>query len=421
MSTLKYWVWFAERRGLRPDTRGALLERFGNPQGVYFAGEKELQELSLRETELLSLRDKSTESAERILERCTELDVRILTLQDAAYPNRLRNIYDPPSLLYVLGRLPAVDEQAAVAIVGTRKATPYGIKMGRRMGYEITKGGGLVVSGLAEGVDSAGAEGALRAGGSCIGVLGTAIDQVYPRFNRKLFADVQTVGALVSEYPPGAPIQRGTFPRRNRILSGLSVGVVVIEAPEKSGALITAARALEQGRDLFVVPGNVDSPACEGSNALMKDCAKAVTCGGDVLSEYTHLYTGIQPLTGATALIPQEEEPPERTEEPVPRREDTHRETEGRFLKLRVPKGKKEIDKPGERAYIDMQTCLAGLTEQQLKLVSVMKRPSMHIDDIIDESGLPAASVLSEMTMLEISGIVRRENGKRFSLNIQRQ
>ncbi|MBE6967397.1 MAG: DNA-protecting protein DprA [Ruminococcaceae bacterium] len=413
MSALTYWIWLSERKGLRPETREKLLDVFGDPQDIYFASEQELKALPLSRNELSSLLDKSMDEPRRILDSCIRLDVRIHTIRDVAYPNRLRNIYDPPLLLYVLGRLPAIDDMAAIAVVGTRKATPYGVKMGRRMGYELTKGGALVVSGLAEGVDSAAAQGAIRAGGSCIGVLGTGIDQVYPRFNQFLFEDVQSVGALVSEYPPGAPISKGSFPRRNRILSGLSCGVVVIEAPEKSGALITAARALEQGRDLFAVPGNVDSPNCEGSNALIKDCAKAVTSGADVLCEYIHLYEGVRLLSGVEARIPQEEEPEQDLEQN--RKQERPEREEKQFFRFR---SKKESKPQPQTKAVPVKTVLEGLSEQQLKLVAAMTKPSMHIDEIIENSGLSAADALSEMTMLEIEGVVRQESGKYFSLNV---
>lgn len=416
MSMLKYWIWLSERQGLSLKSRQALLEAFDDPRSLYFAAEHELKDFHLREMELAALRDKSLTEAQSILNRCTELNVQILTLQDAAYPNRLRNIFDPPLVLYVLGQLPPVDEFAAIAIVGTRKATPYGIKMGRRMGYELTKGGALVISGLAEGVDSAGAEGALRAGGKCIGVLGTAIDQVYPKFNQPLFEDVRAVGALISEYPPGAAMQRGTFPRRNRILSGLAAGVVVIEAPAKSGALITASRALEQGRDLFVVPGNADSPKCEGSNELIRDCAKAVTCGADVLCEYTSIYSGIVLQSRKQAEIPQEQEVTAENLRTV----KEPREIGKGFLKLRIPRRKQtEETQDTDEAKNELRARLEMLSEKQLKLVAVMSKPSMHVDDIIDLSGLTASEVLAEMTMLEIEGIVTQEKGKRFSLNLQ--
>jgi len=217
----------------------------------------------------------------------------------------------------------------------------------------------------------------------------------------------------VSEYPPGAPISKGSFPRRNRILSGLSCGVVVIEAPEKSGALITAARALEQGRDLFAVPGNVDSPNCEGSNALIKDCAKAVTSGADVLCEYIHLYEGVRLLSGVEARIPQEEEPEQDFEQN--RKKERPEREEKQFFRFR---SKKESKPQPQTKAVPVKTVLEGLSEQQLKLVAAMTKPSMHIDEIIENSGLSAADALSEMTMLEIEGVVRQESGKYFSLNV---
>lgn len=422
MSMLKYWVWLSLRRGLRPESRNALLECFGDPCAIWNASEREIDEIVWRDAERSTLRDRAMEKTQQILDACARLEVHILTMQDADYPARLRNIFDPPCVLYVLGRLPAIDETAAIAVVGTRKATPYGLKMGRQMGYELTRGGALIVSGLAEGVDSAAAEGALRAGGSCVGVLGTAIDVVYPPKNRKLFEDVCTVGALVSEYPPGAPTSRGNFPQRNRILSGLSVGVVVIEAPERSGALITADRALEQGRDLFVVPGNADSPNCAGSNALMRDCAKPVTGGLDVLSEYTHLYRGVDISAPQNLAMPAEQQR-EIAAEYAGSNTPAPEEGTG-FHRLRVPRAARlHEEEPQAQASPAPETAAPELTydpmqlsETERTLAAVLVTPRMHIDDVIAKSGLSASEALSALTMLEIEGIVAQEPGKLFTL-----
>ena len=410
MSMLKYWVWLSLRRGLRPESRETLLERFGDPRAVFLASDREIEELVYRDAERLTLKDKSLDQAESLIDACARQEVQILTMQDAAYPNRLRNIYDPPCVLYVLGRLPAVDEKAAIAVVGTRKATPYGLKMGRQMGYELTRGGGLIVSGLAEGVDSAAAQGALLAGGSCIGVLGTAIDVVYPQSNRKLFEDVCSVGALVSEYPPGAQTRRGNFPQRNRILSGLSVGVVVIEAPEKSGALITASRALEQGRDLFVVPGNADSPSCAGSNALMRDCAKPVTGGADVLCEYERLYRDVDISAPQAMAMPAAQlSAAEYAGSNTPAPEDG-----AGFHRLRVPRAAQlrvEEALPPEKTFDPSQ-----LSESERAVARVLGGEKKHVDDVISECGLSAAETLSALTLLEIEGLVEQSPGKLFSL-----
>ena len=420
MSSVKYWIWLSGLRGLRPIARNIVLEHFGSPAEAFFADDREIDALpGLKPGEAEILKNRNTDTAMSIIEACDSSGVTILTLQDAGYPSRLKNIYDPPAVLYIKGSLPTVDEEAAVAIAGTRDATPYGLKMAQRMGYELTKGGALVVSGLAAGIDSAGAYGALRAGGRCIGVLGTAIDVVYPRSNRRLFDDVAAVGALVSEFPPGAATARGNFPQRNRIISGLSVGVVIIEAPQRSGSLITADFAQEQGRDVFAVPGNADSENCLGSNGLIKSGAKAVTEGADVLLEYTGLYPNkIRLLSRAEVKIPQEQpvpKPPvEPTEAAIP-----PKETGADFAVLRAPAGQKEIDKENVIDYSDLEQQLEELSETQLKIVAALSEGTLPVDDIIERVQLSAGAVLSDLTILQIKGFVSQESGKRFTLKVR--
>ena len=287
MSALKYWLWLTELPGLTNQTRLALLRHFPTPEDVYYADPEEvlLTEGITREQAKL-LEDKDCSNADRILADCQRLDADILTIQDAGYPNRLRNIYDPPCLLYVRGRLPAFDDEASIAVVGTRDCTPYGISSAEKLGYGLAAGGAVVVSGLARGVDSAALRGALRAGGTVTAVLGNGLDVVYPPENRYLYEDVAAAGALVSEYPPGTSPEARHFPVRNRIMSGLCVATLVVEAPARSGALITAGTALEQGRDVFAVPGPIDAPASVGCNRLIRDGAGLVTDAWDILGEY---------------------------------------------------------------------------------------------------------------------------------------
>lgn len=421
--SLKHWAWLSAMVDLKPATRSKLINAFGDPEALYLADERSvLEKVPLSQGERKLLSDKSFENADRILERCHAEGVSILTIHDAAYPIRLKNIYDPPVALYVKGRLPAMDEQAAVAIVGTRRATPYGIKMARKIAFEITAGGALVVTGLAAGVDSSAAEGALRAGGSCVGVLGCAIDDVFPKFNDTLYADVAAVGALVSEYPPGTAIQSKNFPERNRIVSGLSVGVLIIEAPQRSGALITARLALEQGREVFAVPGNADAQNYEGSNALIREGAALVTSGSDIIDEFAERFPK---RLGQGGKISRMEPPDEEAKSVYPAsapsraKSPSKPETGEGFWKLRVKNERKNVDNQKEREYIDLREQLSELSETQLKIVSVMEKPSMHIDDIIEKSALPAAAVLSELTILEIKGFLSHESGKRFTLHIK--
>jgi len=423
LSTLKYWVWLSALTVLKPRKRYELLDAFGDPEKVYYADERLLREkLALTDGELRLVMNRSLGRAEDILEKCGSEGISIVSFQDAQYPQRLKNIYDPPVVLYVRGKLPAIDEEAAIAVVGTRKATPYGIKMARKLGFELTKGGGLVVTGLAEGIDTAAAEGALRAGGACVGVLGCAIDEVYPRFNDVLYADVMLAGALISEYPPGEPIGKKNFPERNRIISGLSLGVTVIEAPIKSGALITASLALEQGREVFVVPGNADAPNCFGSNELIRDGAQLISKGWDALSDFASQFPRklSEPDLQRTPVLAFQK-PEETGFYEAKRMEETRKtvpETGKGFAKLRVRTDRKRIDNDIKREYIDLREQLSGLSERQLKIVSVINGKSAHIEEIIDLSGLSAPEVLSELTVLQIKGYVSQEKGKRFTLNI---
>ena len=426
MSTLKYWVWLSAMTGLKPKKRFELLNAFGDPEKIYFADERLLRErLNLSDIERTLVMDKSLIRANEILDKCHQDNISIVSYQDVSYPQRLKNIFDPPVVLYIKGRLPAMDEQAAIGVVGTRKATPYGIKLARKMGFEITKCGGLVVTGLAEGIDSAAAEGALRAGGACVGVLGCAIDDIFPRWNDVLYGDVMLAGTLVSEYPPGDTINKKNFPERNRIISGLSLGVTVIEAPLRSGALITASLALEQGREVFAVPGNADAPNCFGSNELISEGAQLVTKGWDVLAGFAQQYPEkLTPLDSKKiAVISDEEQANEGFYEAHRKQEQrvNSPETGKGFAKLRVKTDRKRIDNAKEREYIDLQEQLAGLSERQLKIVSVMDEKSKHIDDIIELTGLSAPEVLSELTILQIKSFVTQENGKRFTLNIVRR
>jgi len=216
----------------------------------------------------------------RLVEDLDKLNVHIVSLWDDSYPDLLRAIYDPPVLLYVRGALPGQD---ALAVVGSRMGTEAGLRVTREICAELASRGIVIVSGLARGIDSAAHEGALDAEGVTVGVLGCGIDRIYPPENGRLFRRILERGGVVSEYPPGAPPSPGHFPGRNRIISGLSRGVLIVEAAEESGSLITADFALEQGRELFAVPGSVFSGSSVGTNRLLKEGAHLVTGPADIL------------------------------------------------------------------------------------------------------------------------------------------
>jgi len=382
MARTKYWVWLSSFN-IGSAVRQKLLNAFGDPEKIFFAEKNELAAVGLDKWPLERLCDKSLERTSEILSDCEELGITILTVQDADYPERLRQIADPPAVLYVKGRLPEVDELACIALVGTRHCSPYGKKMALRIGEDVAKEGGVVVSGLAEGVDSSAMEGAIRAGGTVIGVLGTAIDQIFPKTAKTLFAQTETQGALVSEYPPRMRTQPWNFKERNRIISGLSLGCVVVEAPSRSGALVTAGHALEQNRELFAVLGNADAPACAGSNRLLRQGAIPVANGNDIMRLYSGKFSSVAPQNAPIQL-------------------------------------KKEIDKNPDLLYIDLVEKIQSLPDVQRTVAEAIGTDCLLSDDIIAKTGLPAARVTAALTMLEISGMVRQESGKRFCLVLKK-
>lgn len=387
MSALKYWLWLTELPGLTNQTRLALLRHFPTPEDVYYADPEEvlLTEGITREQAVL-LEDKDCSGADRILADCQRLDLDLLTIQDAGYPNRLRNIYDPPCLLYVRGRLPAFDDEASIAVVGTRDCTPYGVSCAEKLGYGLAAGGAVVVSGLARGVDSAALRGALRAGGTVTAVLGNGLDVVYPPENQYLYEDVAAAGALISEYPPGTPPEAKHFPVRNRIMSGLCLGTLVVEAPARSGALITAGTALEQGRDVFAVPGPIDAPASVGCNRLIRDGAGLVSDAWDILGEYEPRFPDKLRREGAR-------------ETPAVLGYQARQKTEPKPVPPSVSLSHNDY----------------SLTDDQICLLRALTEEPMLVDDLIELTDIPTRRVLSALTVLEIEHLVTQHSGKRYA------
>jgi len=297
---------------------------------------------------------------EKELNRLKETGGRVITLTDEAYPRRLKDIYDPPALLYIRGEL-RIEDEFAIAIVGSRKTTPYGRWFTEKVGNELARHGVTIVSGMARGIDSLAHMGAVSGGGRTIAVLGCGVDVIYPSENRNLFAKIIDHGAVLSEFPMGSPPEGGHFPRRNRIISGLSLGVVVVQANEKSGSLITAGYALEQGREVFAVPGNVGTESSRGVHRLIKEGAKLVESSEDILEE----------------ILPQWK----RERETAP-----------------------EVKIPGPK-----------LTGEETVLYELLGETPWHIDAIIRESRLDPGKVSSLLLNLELKGLVSQWPGKCFS------
>ena len=346
--------------GVGPLLRKALLDRFGTPAAVLAAGRDELQSVNGigPKTAARILAAKNEIDAEAELQLAAENGIDVLTENDAGYPRPLRQIHDPPGVLFRRGQ-PNPQDDLAVAIVGTRHATRYGLAQAERLAASLARTGFTVVSGLARGIDAAAHRGALDAGGRTIAVLASGLLEIYPPEHAKLADEVAEGGYLISESPPRMVPLSGAFPQRNRIISGLSVGTIVVEAAERSGALITARHAYEQGREVFAVPGPVDSRMSRGCHALIKDGAKLVESIDDVLAELGPLAENIRRDDGSTLASPAE----------------------------------------------------LMLNEIEQQVLAAIDGSPTSIDDVAVASGLAIHRVLSTISVLEMRRLVRRTSG----------
>jgi DNA processing protein len=357
-----YWLALSLIPGVGSILLKRLLDRFQTPEAVFQEPLEELLSIEgLSEKVAREIRKGPLEKeVEKELYLLKEVGGEIVTLRDDSYPKRLRDIYDPPALLYVRGELKREDE-LAISIVGSRKTSTYGRWVTEKMSQDLARRGVTIVSGMARGIDSLAHWGAITGGGRTIAVLGCGVDVIYPSENRNLFAKIIGQGAVLSEFPMGSPPEGGHFPKRNRIISGLSLGVVVVQASEDSGSLITANYALEQGREVFAVPGNVGSEGSRGTHQLIKDGARLVESSEDILEE-------IWPQWRREKEVIQKVEGPER-----------------------------------------------DLSQEERKLYELLGESPLHIDVLIRESQFDPGKVSSLLLNLELKGLVSQWPGKCFS------
>jgi DNA processing protein len=369
---MRDWIALNMTPGVGPRAAARLLERFGSAEGVFGALRAELERLRLRPeaVESIALRDRHVAAAAE-LERVREIGADVLVLDDGTYPAPLREIADPPITLYVKGEWAACLEGPCVAIVGSRRCSTYGQNVATMLARDLAARGVCIVSGLARGIDAAAHRGALEAGGRTVAVLGTGVDEVYPRDHRKLAEEILAQGgALVSQFPLGTPPIPENFPYRNRIISGLSLGVVIVEAAENSGSLITARLALEQSREVYAVPGNITSRNSFGTNYLIKGAgAKLVQQWQDVVAEF--------PQEIAARILP-----------PEPRKEMCA------AAGAQVPEGVSE----GERSVLKL----------------LQNDEATHIDALAESSGLPVQELTGVLLGLEMRDLVRQLPGRCF-------
>lgn len=322
------------------------------------------------------------DKAYKIVKRCVELGYEIITIENSKYPRKLKNISNPPAVLYVKGELPDLDDKLCISIVGTRNSSAYGNKISFEMGYKLAKADVVVISGGAIGIDCLSQKGALQAGGKTIAVLGCGINFNYLMSNKNLRDNVAKNGALVSEYPPDYRCSSWTFPMRNRIISGMSDGVLVIEAGEKSGSLITANLALEQNRDLFAIPGNINSRVSDGTNKLIKICAKPVTRVEDILEDYVHLYPYLQVKKNFEA--------------------DDNEAKESKNIENITNNNEKK----------ELPSSLSG--RAKIIFEKLTDEPT-YVNNLSELSELITSEVLQAITELELYGLIITHAGKRYS------
>jgi DNA processing protein len=367
---LKYWIALKSVAGVGNVVFPALLEKFGSPQAVFGASAAGLAEVKgiSKETVRQIIHFDQWDKVKAEIELIVKNDVKIVTYQDKFYPDKLLNIYDRPPYIYIRGTLDGKDTN--IAVVGSRQASTYGNYTTERISRELAQRGITVVSGMARGIDSAAHRGAISGRGRTIAVLGSGLDVIYPPENKKLYFEIIENGTVISEYPMGTPPRSSNFPARNRIISGMSYGVVIVEAGEKSGSLITARLALEQGREVFAVPGSIDSVGSRGTNKLIKQGAKLIENTDDILEE----------------IIPQMETNNIRITESAPLPQKTN------------------AKHPPE------------MSADERKIIDLISTKKLHIDDLISISGLPSSEILSTLTRLELQGIIYQHPGKFFSL-----
>lgn len=361
MDNKSFWIALNMVDGIGSITYQKLITHFGTPEKVFSASKKELTEVDgIREKTANSIKTfRLEEEIKDELNRIGKSGVNTLTINDDEYPSGLKTIYDPPHVLYVKGQL-MENDAIAVAIVGSRSPTTYGKLVTEKISMELSARGVTIISGMARGIDSIAHKSAIARGGRTIAVLGCGLNVIYPPENFKLMDEIISHGAVISEFPMSARPDKMNFPQRNRIISGLSLGTLIVEAAEKSGSLITARHAVEQGREVFAVPGSINSPKSKGANKLIKSGAKLVENAEDIIDEFPSDVRS--------------------------------------FLKS----PKKEIKEDSN---------LAG---DEKHIFSLIDTESRHIDTIVEHSNLPVSVVSGILVKLELKGLVRQISGKMF-------
>lgn len=397
---LRYWLWLQKALGEGAYIKN-ILEDFSSVKALYDANIIEWKMCpNLTQKQINKLETTDINSVDEIIYTCESNNWQIIDYDDEKYPQRLREIYNPPCVLYIDGNMPDVDRLVTIGIVGTRKASEYAVKATHLMSRGITECGAVVVSGGALGVDTYAHKGALAAGGKTIAVLGCGLGTNYLNENKQLRDEIKKSGALVTAYPPFTRASKTTFPMRNRIISGLSLGVLVVEAGVKSGSLITANFANEQGRDVFAIPASVLSEDFAGTNKLIDDGAMVATNPAHIIAVYAQKFDTVDLSKARTmSQLMADEKDKSANIKPSEDKLSFDNPEKGRAKRL-------EKENKARNLNADMKTVYSSLTEQ-----------FEHIDCIIEKTGMTPAKVSSALIQLEVLDLVESATGKRFKLS----
>ncbi len=395
------WLWLSSR--LEPGPAWQVLDYFGSPEKARFADASEYERIpKLNDRQRKALADHSNDPVNEILADCQQKQIHIVTWQDSLYPDRLRQMDAPPLVLYFRGHPINLEEEIAIALVGTRSASPYGHKVATRMAFQITRQGGLVVTGPASGCDRAALYGALKAGGPVVCLVAGGVDVPYIGDDEslQLYEDVAACGCIISPRPPGTPHLGEFFKLRNEVLAGLTLGTLVTEAPMGSGALSVARLALDNNRDVYTVPANIDAPASEGNNYLLcKGEAMAVRNAGDILEFYWFRFP--QCRKGAPDLTDAQVQ--QRTSQPV---------------KKKASPAPAVVDNPEESA-MEESSIEGNLSDNERAVLLALQDGPMTIDDLVSCLDIPVRRVSATLTVLTIRGLTEELAGSRFLTRVR--
>lgn len=400
---VEYWIWLQNSLGAGART-DELLAYFKTPEEMYKAGEYEWR-LSglLTQKRIDSLKSSTLEKTTEIIKECRQKGYKIITPDDNLFPKRLKNLSDMPLVLYGIGDCSVLNDSVNIGMVGTRNASDYGIETAQKLSFLLALSGATIVSGGALGVDSEAHAGAMLAKGRTLAFLGCGLSVNYLMENASLRRAITRYGAVVSEYSPFTAASKSTFPIRNRLISGVSLGIVVVEAGVKSGSLITANYALDQGKDVFAVPGDIVRSSFDGTNYLIKNGAKPVFSAEDILSEYEYQYGDLLDLSNAKTNIAS-----------IPYVNYRKKKTKVQSDEAKKAPVIKAEEKPVEK--IQKKKLPDDASREAEIVYSVLNEQGVHIDDIVRETNLKMNVVLSSLTELELMDFVQLESGKKYKI-----